>query len=228
MATTVFSDTCTGTNGANVTARTPDVGLNYTLSVGATGTIQGNQIRLACSGSPDLGAIFCNPVAAIAADQTIGADLTFNDAVVAPGLCARSSDASNGIQWRWNPFAGTIQLVKRIATVDTLLGDYGGIPGLYGSTHNLKLSIIGNVCYGYYDSVLRVTYTLTGGEETTFASGKVGLHAALNSANLADYDNILVTVESASGPTTVSTSFTVFAPTQQRTRRGRPLAARGV
>lgn len=61
MSVVIFADACTGTNGQNVTARTPDTGAGYSLVGTATGTIQSNAIQADNSSDNTQGIIRCDP-----------------------------------------------------------------------------------------------------------------------------------------------------------------------
>ncbi len=111
----------------------------------------------------------------------------------AGGLRVRSNGTTTAYVTYFDAGTGLLMLYKRVAGVNTYLGDSGTSPLAVDTTGTLKLEAIGTAIKAYVNGVEKISAT-----DAAIASGKPGLHA-LTGDQLVNFDNFESTDASGGG-----------------------------
>lgn len=159
--TVIAQDAFDGTNGTALSGATTDDGNHTWTQFGGTWTISGNKAK-STKASPS-GLIVNTGVSSGAAEVTITGSGPNYDAEV---LFNASSTGNDHLLLTWLG-GGALELWKYVGGTYTRLATLGS----QGTPTNRRIRIestTGNQLLGYIDGVLKLSYTLTAGEQTTF------------------------------------------------------------
>ncbi|MFN8052040.1 MAG: hypothetical protein U0Q22_11415 [Acidimicrobiales bacterium] len=163
--TVIAWDAFDGTNGTNLNGATTDGGSKTWVKFGGNWSIQGNKAK-SNAASPS-GLILNAGVSSGSSEATITASGTYD----AEMITNSNSTGTDHLLLSWNSAAGgSLEIWKYQGSSYTVRASITGI----GAPTNAKVrleSTSGSVLNGYVDGVLRVTYTLTAGEQTTYKNG---------------------------------------------------------
>jgi len=118
-------------------------------------------------------------------------DLTYNGNSATESVIIRLVDASNYLSVIID--ATNIYLFKKVAGTFTQLGAFAAAGHTNGITYVIKAVINGTALEGWQDGTMRLTYTLTAGEQTTFL-GATALGVGMRSSQTTvRFDNLVTT-----------------------------------
>lgn len=177
----------TGTGGSNLNSTSTDSGGFTWAATSGTWTVQANQAR---STSADTSILFNSGVSNSSAEATISRNGNNSwDTNVAVNANASGSDALIA-NW-WSGTNGNLDLYKRVSGSYTQLVTVSGLyPGTIPASATIRIeSPSTSVIKVYLDGVLKITYTLTSGEVTTFKNNThrhAGIGAYFDSSSTFD------------------------------------------
>lgn len=168
LAPTVLAyENFTGTTGSSLNGTTTDSGGFTWVANAGSWTVQSDEAR--SSNNPTANLLFDSGVSNGSVEAVLSRN--GNTSWTAGVVFNANSSLSDGLVARWESNnSGTISLTKRISGSTTTLGT---VTALYPSTIPGSVTVrlespATSVINVYLDGVLKVTYTLTSGDRTTF------------------------------------------------------------
>ena len=115
-------------------------------------------------------------------DVDIDCSVKYGTGAGSVGLALRAIDASNFLSMMLT--STSVLLVKRVGGTYTTLATVALTPATVGIWRDLRVRALGSLIIGYVDGVQAFSHTLTGGDETTFATAQShGLRSDNGGAN---------------------------------------------
>jgi hypothetical protein len=165
-----LNDTFTGTDGTNLESHTGETGATWTVEAGGWTTsakLQSNRVY----GNGISRAYYASGIPA-SADYDVETAIRVVTKATTAGPCGRmSTSADTHYHARISGASPVIQLIKRVAGAETLLGSFTPASPADGSDHTIRLSMRSTALTVYYDGVSVITAT----DSDITAAGRAGI-----------------------------------------------------
>ena len=201
QAATVVSDSFTGLNNTNLTARTGEVGATWAKQTGATGDLVISTSNRARMGSTMDSAEYYASGTPVSADYSVQVDFycVAGPVIASNFIWVKGRASTTSYDYYKITYDGNNQAWYLQKADDTVLGSSYSQVLTTGVTYVAKLVMTGTTIEMYIDGVQRTTAT----DSTYTGTGKAGLGGFTESTNLdtegIHWDNFIVTDSATAG-----------------------------